>query len=110
MPGEVALEQPGIETSGILGENLVAEMIGESPATLAYGPLDLSPKRRNESGLFAGSRNITADVAQDRSNHRYTKYRRQTRELQGPGLPHQKSAQAGMHACGEILLETGWGG
>jgi hypothetical protein len=45
-PGQVALEQPRFEVAGVLGQQLVAEVVGETPASLAERAQDL----RTESG------------------------------------------------------------
>jgi hypothetical protein len=68
-PGQMRLEEPGFEVAGILGQQLVAEMVGEPPATLPQRPYDLGSECGNEGIVLLRLIFPANHLTQDRGYH-----------------------------------------
>jgi hypothetical protein len=68
-PGQVPLEQPRFEVAGVFDQQLVAEVLGEAPATLAERAQDLRTESGDERVVLLRLIIPSHDLAQYRGHH-----------------------------------------
>jgi hypothetical protein len=68
-PGQVSFQQPRLEVARFFGEQLVTEVVGETPAALAKCAHDLRAKGRNEYVVRLGFAFPSDHLTQDRRYH-----------------------------------------
>ncbi|OYV94564.1 MAG: hypothetical protein B7Z68_07655 [Acidobacteria bacterium 21-70-11] len=65
----MSFQQPGLEVARLFGEQLVAEVVGKTPAALAERAHDLRSKGRNERVIRLGLAFPPDHLTQDRRYH-----------------------------------------
>jgi hypothetical protein len=68
-PGKVPLKQPRFEVAGVFGQQLVAEVVGEAPASLAERTEDLRTEGGDEHVLLLRLILPPYDLAQYSGHH-----------------------------------------
>ncbi len=68
-PGQVPLKQPRFEVAGVFGQQLVAEVVGEAPASLAERAQDLRTESGDEPVMLLRWILPPYDLAQYRGHH-----------------------------------------